>query len=287
MNRTKDWIGWVIALLGGLINIAAMVIGLAGGKYEVNYGLTSILMFSYVACAYMFGIKKMLLMNVVSAISAFFFENLSVSFGFPFGFFNHFAAGPRVLNVPLQVGFGYYFYAFAGWVFADLLIGRKKTDIVSKIGRPLIGSFIASSMDLTTDAINGLVNGNYEYPLGGGFFGSPFSNSCGWIITTFVTLMLWELLILPRIRKNAKGENEIIGTASVWHLQNSILLGVQIIAPFIGFFIVKDTTIQDVLGNSWQVHYAYEASAMIALMALVFSMILGIFTWIRRKTEKY
>lgn len=189
------------------------------------------------------------------------------------------------MNVPLQVGLGYYFYALARWMLADLLIGRRShNDMVSKIGRSLIGSLIASAIDLTTDAINGLVNGDYEYPAGGGFFGSPLSNSFGWVFTVFTTLLLLEILIIPHVSKK---ENSMIGTASSWHLQNAILIALQVTAPLIGFLTVKDFTVTDCLGYNWQAHYAYEASTMIALLALVMAEITGILVWVRkREAEK-
>ena len=222
-NKKIGKIGWIIIALALLIEVYAVYEGITTGNYQVNYGLTGVLIFSYVVAVKIFGWKKMILMNVVSAFFAFLFENTSISLGFPFGYFNHFANQPRIINVPLQVGFGYYFYAFSGWLLADLLIGNNKQDKISKIGRPLIGAFIASSMDLITDGINGLINGMYEYPEGGGFFGSPLSNSCGWIITTFCILIVWELWIIPKF-KNKKEQDEIVGTPSIWHLQNCILL---------------------------------------------------------------
>lgn len=281
MNKKIKNLGWVIIVLQFIIEIYAVVEYKTSGAYQVNYGLTGIMIFSYVACIYIFGIKDTILMNVVSAFFAFLFENTSVSFGIPFGHFEHFASGIRIGNIPIQVGLGYFLYAFAGWLFADLIIGNKKQDIISKIGRPLLGSFIASSMDLVTDGINGLVDGSYTYPNGGGFFGSPLSNSLGWIITIFLTLLVWELVIIP---KNKKKEN-IVGTPSIMHLQNCILLAMMILAPLFGFFVVKDFSVTDPLGFSWQAHYAYEASTMIALLALVFAMLVGIGVWLRRKQE--
>lgn len=275
---------WGFVLIHVIAMISAAVTAMNGGDFQISMGLFGILLFSYFAGASLFGFGNMILMNVISAACAFLFENTSVSFGFPFGYFNHFAEGIRIVNVPLQVGFGYYFYAFAGWLLADLLIGRKgQNDLVSKIGRPLIGAFIASGMDLTTDAINGLVNGDYEYPAGGGFFGSPLTNSLGWIFTVFVTLLLWEILIIPRV---AKKDNSRIGTASSWHLQNAILVALQVTAPLIGFPTVKDFTVTDCLGYSWQAHYAYESSTMIALLALVMAGIIGTLVWIRRRAAE-
>lgn len=280
----RYWIGWGMIILHVITMIYAIVSGLNGGTYEVNYGLFAIMMFSYFGGAYIFGFKKMILMNIVSAILAFLFENTSVSFGFPFGYFQHFAEGIRIGNIPLQVGFGYYFYAFAGWLFAYLIIGSKN-DTLSKIGRPLIGGFIASGMDLTTDAINGLVMGSYNYPHGGGFFGSPLTNSLGWIFTTFVTLIIWEFLIIPEFNSKKEDKENLIGKPSIWHLQNCILIGLQVTAPLIGFFIVKNKEVTDVLGNTWQSHYAYESSAMVGLLMLVFAMLIGISTWIREREE--
>lgn len=277
--RRRERTGWAIVALGVLAELYALVSGLRTGAYVINYSLFAIMLFAYAAGAFLFGIRDMILMNLVSAAFAFLFENTSVSFGFPFGYFRHFAQGIRLGNVPLQVGFGYYFYAFAGWLFADLVIGGKN-DSLSRTARPLVGSFVASAMDLATDAINGLVLGSYEYPRGGGFFGSPLTNSLGWIITTFAILLVWELLFID---KKADDPNSLISTPSVFHLQNAILIGMMTIGPLIGFFIVKDSSVTDALGNVWQVHYAYEASTMVALLALVFAMLIGIFTWIRKR----
>jgi uncharacterized membrane protein len=277
-NRFGKQIGWIFVLLHILVQAAAVAMYFTTGNYQVSYGLFAILLFSYFAGAYLFGLKNMILMNLISACFAFLFENTSVSFGFPFGFFEHFTSGMRIINVPLQVGFGYYFYAFSGWLFADLMLSGSKNDRLLKFERPLIGSFIASAMDLTTDAINGLVLGNYDYPHGGGFFGSPLTNSLGWIFTTFLILMVWELLIIPHTQRKQE--------PTPWHLQNAILLGLQITAPLLGFLITKNREITDVLGNTWQSSYVYEASAMIALLALVPAMLLGIFTYMNHRTER-
>lgn len=57
-------------------------------------------------------------------------------------------------------------------------------------------------------------------------------------------------------------------------------------APLLGFFVVKNKEVTDVLGNVWQSHYAYEASTMVGLLTLVFTMIIGIFTWIRKSSAQ-
>jgi uncharacterized membrane protein len=279
-NR-KGLVGWILIALHVLIEIYAVASYLEGGTYEVNYGLTAIMLFSYAAGAAVFGLRDMIFFNIISAGFAFLFENTSVSFGFPFGFFEHFAAGPRIGNIPVQVGFGYYFYAFAGWLFADLLIGNSGSRAARRIGRPLIGGFIASAMDLTTDAINGMVMGSYDYPEGGGFFGSPLTNSLGWIFTVFVTLLVVEFVIVPRHEKK-DAKQPLSETPTVWHLQNVILLGLQVSAPLIGYFLIPDREVTDVTGVVWQSRYAYEASAMVGLLSLGTAMLCGIAVYARR-----
>ena len=284
IKRKKGTIGWILIALHVLIEIYAVTSYLGGGTYEVNYGLTAIMLFSYVAGAAVFGIRDMLLFNVISACFAFLFENTSVSFGFPFGFFEHFAAGLRIGNIPVQVGFGYYFYAFAGWLFADLLIGNAGSRAERRIGRPLIGGFIASAMDLTTDAINGMVMGSYDYPMGGGFFGSPLTNTLGWIFTVFVTLLVVELVIVPRHEKK-DARKPLADVPTVWHLQNVVLLGLQVTAPLLGYLLIPNREITDVTGVVWQSRYAYEASAMTGLLSLGTALLCGITVYRRRIRE--
>lgn len=280
-QKKKGTIGWILIALHVLIEIYAVTSYLNGGSYEVNYGLTAIMLFSYVAGTAIFGFRDMILFNVISACFAFLFENTSVSFGFPFGFFEHFAEGFRIGNIPVQVGFGYYFYAFAGWLFADLLIGNSSSKAERRIGRPLIGGFIAGAMDLTTDAINGMVMGSYDYPHGGGFFGSPLTNTLGWIFTVFMTLLVVELVIVPRHEmKDAKKPLSDMPTR--WHLQNVILLGLQVSAPLLGYLFIPNRAITDVTGVVWQSRCAYEASAMAGLLSLGLAMLCGIAVYRRR-----
>lgn len=283
-KKQKGLAGWILIGLHVLIEIYAITAYLGGGSYEVNYGLSAIMLFAYVAGAAVFGLRDMILFNVISACFAFLFENTSVSFGFPFGFFEHFAEGVRIGNVPLQVGFGYYFYAFAGWLFADLLIGNAGSRAERRIGRPLIGGFIAGAMDLTTDAINGMVMGSYDYPAGGGFFGSPLTNTLGWIFTVFVILFVVELVIVPRHEKK-DAKKPLSDVPTIWHLQNVILLGLQVTAPLIGYFLLPNREITDVTGVVWQSRYAYESSAMVGLLSLGLAMLCGIAVY-RRRTGK-
>ena len=284
-KKNRGIIGWILIAMHVLIEIYAVVSYLGGGSYEVNYGLAAIMLFAYIAGAAVFGLRDMILLNVISAGFAFLFENTSVSFGFPFGFFEHFAAGPRIGNIPVQVGFGYYFYAFAGWLFADLLLGNSRSRAERTIGRPLIGGFIAGAMDLTTDAINGMVMGSYAYPEGGGFFGSPLTNTLGWIFTVFMILLTAELVIIPRHEKK-DAKKPLSDMPTVWHLQNVILLGLQVSAPLLGYFLLPNKEITDVTGVVWQSRYAYESSAMVGILSLGLAMLCGIAVYKRRRQGK-
>lgn len=273
VKKTLD--GWIIIGFEILMMMVAVISGI-NGHFQISYGLSGLMLFSYFIGYRLFGWKKLLLMNLVSATVTFALENLSICTGFPFGHFIHLTGGPRLGQVPLAVGVGYFFLVFAGWYFADLLIGGTKSDAISKIGRAVIGACVASSLDLSIDAILGLVNGGFIYPNGGGFFGTPLSNSLGWMVTAGIILLIWEFFLLKDYKT----------TVSPYHLQNSLLLGMQVLTPLIGFFMVDNKPVIDSLGYTWQTHFAYEASAMIALLTLVFAMMIGGFVYLRRRHSR-
>lgn len=103
----------------------------------------------------------------------------------------------------------------------------------------------------------------------------------GWIFTALVILLVWKFAIIPFTKKGKEKQG-----ITPFNLQNSILLGLQITPPLFGFLLVGNKEVTDVLGNVWPSQYVYESSAMVGLLALVFAMLPGIFTYFHKKSLK-
>lgn len=281
--QKRQLTGWVLLAVYFIAALAPLGVRAVSGQTLFGMIILLNLIFSVYVAVLFFGIKDMLIFYLISFVCTILLENLSIAVGVPFGYFIHYMPGPRILEVPLAVGMGYFYYATLGWIFADLIIGKqgRRTRLTGMLGRPLIGMIVASALDAMIDPIGSLVFGQWEYPYGGGFFGVPFSNSLGWFTNIFLILLLFEVFMMRR--KDRNGRPDYAGTVSVWHLQTCILLGMQALPLFVLFFREPDAVLTDCVGTVWSSSDLYETVSLLALHTAVFFLIVGIFTYIRRK----
>lgn len=269
-------IGW--SLLGiyiflALLNVLFPQYGLS--MYGIGVNMTFALLLGIVTI----GLKNTLIFNIVSFIITAIIENITIATGFPFGFYIPFTPGPKILEVPVVVCMGYFNYAFIAWILADLIIpGNDKSNPHLKFwGRLITGAFIASALDAIQDPIGVLIDKRWVYPNGGGLFGVPLSNSIGWIILVFLTLLVWELILKYNRKKNTD-KSEI--TQSLWHLLNAILVGLQVLPSLLNYLFLTTQRLTDVLGKTWLSSDMYEVLTLLAMHTVVFYMTAGVISYI-------
>lgn len=284
-NKKSYSIGWGMLLVYTIIALLPIFVNTEQAQQIASLPMLVNIIFTVFVAVNFFGWKDMLVFYLISFVVTIIVENISVLYGIPFGFFEHYQAGPRIGNIPLTVGLGYFYYAMLGWIFADLIVGRlaEKNKWAAILGRPLIGMVVASAIDAIYDPVGSQIMGMYGYPYGGGFFGVPLSNSIGWFINVFLILFLFELASMFLLKHSH--QYRWVGTPSIWHLQAVILLGLQAISPIVSFFIMPNQLVADGAGVVWNSHDLYETVSLIALHTMIFYLLVGVTTWLRRRNE--
>lgn len=277
--------GWILLAIYAVIALLPLFVDSSVGQTIASFPMLINIIYTIFVAVMFFGTKDMLVFYTISFLITMIVENISVIFGIPFGFFVHYQVGPRIGNVPLTVGLGYFFYAMLGWTFADLIVGKlpQKSRWYAILGRPLIGMIVASAVDAIYDPVGSQILGMYAYPYGGGYFGVPLSNSIGWFINVFLILFLFELFAAF---KKGGIQNRGVGTTSTWHLQTSILLALQVISPLVSFFVMPDVAVTDGAGKVWSSAAIYETMSLVSLHTMLMFGIVGVLTYLRRKYEE-
>ncbi len=139
-----------------------------------------------------YGIKNTVIFFVITAGVSFFFENLSVATGFPFGLY-HYSPDFGMLPVPFIIIFGYFGLGYLSWILAHVLTGQYCSRLGGKqiFLVPLIATFIMVMWDLTIDPISSTLQGLWVWQDPGAYFGVPLSNFFGWFLVSFVFFQLF------------------------------------------------------------------------------------------------
>jgi uncharacterized membrane protein len=168
--------GWYI------LTTALVVFGLTHGA--VRYGWFNI-------------IVLFLMAFIIGNIS----ENLSISTGFPFGFYTHTAAmGPKLFLVPIIIGPFYFGVCYIVWTLTEMIVGQPapshRLDYV--IGAPIVAALIVTGFDMCVDPIGATIQRHWIYANGGGYFGVPLSNYVGWFINAWAIFQCFAFFLAKR-----------------------------------------------------------------------------------------
>lgn len=276
-------IGWFLVAADFLILLLLSLLVPSVRPLVPMVGLVGNMLISLWLAKEALGIKKSFCLFGISFAVTMILENLSMATGFPYGVFEHFLPGPRLGTVPLVIGFVYFNYCVIGWIFADLLMGDTVGDAVKLVGRPAISAFIGAAMDALYDPIGSLLLEQWQYPKGGGFFGVPLSNTIGWMLNLFLTLLLFELVLFV-FRKHFPQPAD--GAAvRPFHLQNSFLLLLQTFPVFLCRMTLPDETVQGCTGMEWSSSSLYETLAIWGMLSMGSYFVIGALRYYQRRKE--
>ncbi len=123
-----------------------------------------------------------------------FFESLGLRTGFPFG--NYYftgVMGPKVFQLPILLALAYVGVGYVAWVVASLIVGGGEDSWRRVVVLPLIAAVTMSAWDLAMDPVWTNIDRAWVWERGGGYFGVPFSNFFGWLLTTWVFYQVFAL----------------------------------------------------------------------------------------------
>jgi putative membrane protein len=236
-----------------------------------------LLVFAAVHGAQRYGWSAMLMFFVTTAVTSFLFEVLSLRTGFPFGHYHHLLQ-PQVLGVPLPVPFGYVAIGYIAWQVANALLDLADahlTEYGNLVALPSVAAVLATMYDLTVDPAGATIAHSWVWEQGGGFFGVPYTNFLGWLLTTYVFLQLFAVYLWMRPRRRPKDRPTAFFAAPVIIY---LSLGVTTISLFVSS---RNQTVTDGAGVSWNVHSIRESSMIAALFTIIFVSALTLLRIIR------
>ena len=128
-----------------------------------------------------------------------FFESLSLRTGFPFGdYYFTGVMGPKVLQLPVLLALAYVGVGYVAWVVASAIVGAGEESWRRVVVLPFIAAVTMSAWDLAMDPVWANIDRAWVWERGGGYFGVPFSNYFGWLLTTWVFYQVFALWVRGR-----------------------------------------------------------------------------------------
>ena len=266
--------------VAGLKMLAAHILPPVGVSFAEQ--LLLVAFFVAHALAYYSG-GEVLFFAITNAIVSNLFENLSVMYGFPFGYYYH-TIGPKLFNVPYVVTLIYMALGYISWMVAQVLLRRTSYGSWRRLAfvAPLVAAFVFTCWDLCIDPIYGTIYKAFIYRNPGVWFGTPGGNYFGWLLTTYVLYLPFSLYLRRHV---AAAEKERVEASRAYWLQPVLLYFV--IAIGIILTNVKGTSVDVVLANGkvWNAGDIYGASILVTLFTMVFISLLASLSWYQEQSS--
>lgn len=214
------------------------------------------------------------------------FENMSVLTGFPFGnYYYTDVLGPKLFLVPVLIGLSYLGTGYLAWTIARVILGATSTRPSGHFTFtvPLLGGFMMVAWDLSFDPIFSTIYHSWVWLDGGSYFGVPFSNFMGWLLTTFVFLQLFALYMKGQPSLSSTDDQPSSDQPS--SDQPSRLLSLPAILFYgliaVGYVLNNVTqemsgTVADPAGMVWRVQDIYAVTGLAAIFTMGAFTILGL-----------
>ena len=148
-----------------------------------------------------FKVKHLLIFFIITLVVSSFFENLSISTGFPFGFYYYDKLiGPRILKVPFIIIFAYFGTGYLAWNLSCILLNQYSNPLQKsyKIWVPLCATFIMVMWDLCIDPLCSTIGSLWIWQEKGPYFGVPLENFFGWFFVVYIIFQLFTLYIAKK-----------------------------------------------------------------------------------------
>ena len=171
-----------------------------GGRLPFAQMTVFFSVFVVIHACYMLGWRRALAFFLATAFIGFAFEYVGVKTGLIFGrYFYTDALGWKILGtVSWPIPLAYFMVLYPSTMMANLAIhGRPVTHKLHwgwSVFAALLAALIMSSWDLTMDPYMSLQQKAWTWVDGGPYFGIPFRNFAGWVLTTFTAGMAYRLI---------------------------------------------------------------------------------------------
>jgi uncharacterized membrane protein len=238
------------------------------------------LIFFFVHGSLSYRLRDLLVFSAITLVVSNIFENMSILTGFPFG--NYFYTdylGTKLFLVPVLIGSAYLGTGYLAWTIARVISGATNSRLPGHLAFtvPVLAAFVAALMlvswDLSFDPIFSTINHAWIYLDSGSYFGVPFSNFLGWLLTTYIFLQLFALYLKGRPNVQSSDE-QLSGIQSL----PAILFYGLIAVGYLLNSLMRDmsATITDPAGMIWRLQDIYAVTGLMAIFTMGTFTILGL-----------
>ncbi|MEV5529570.1 carotenoid biosynthesis protein [Streptomyces prunicolor] len=278
-NDVRSRGGWA-ATLWLLVAVAvtlALAVPLTGREAALPV-LLVLVPFSLVHGVRRYGAKVLLFFLAETLVVSNFFEDLSISTGFPFGHY-HYTGGPQLIHVPIQIGPIYFGLGYACWLVASALLDEADADLgtrtrtgrrrIDAVALPMLAAALMTMFDVGSDSIASTVGGIWVWERGGGLFGVPYTNYLGWWLVTYV---FFQIFAVQLTRSRVPVHTEDRGAL----LQPVLVYGALGLSSVPYFVAAPDGAVTDPTGTVWSGHAIDESMMIINLFSVVLVALLAV-----------
>lgn len=163
--------------------------------------------FAFVHGRRVYGTKGIVVFMALSLATAIFFESLSLRTGFPFGHYYFTGVmGLKVFELPVLLALAWVGVGYLAWVVASMIVGAQDNPRAELLVVPCIAAVTMCAWDLAMDPVWVNIDRAWVWRDGGRYFGVPWSNYFGWLLTTWVFYQIFALWLRGRTATPATAE---------------------------------------------------------------------------------
>ena len=235
-------------------------------------------LFAFIHGSRRIGWKSMWIFFGITFAVSWVMESTSIATGFPFGHYHYTDnLGPKLGTVPLLIMPAYFSMCYVSWNLAHILLDKfdHRADSVQAFAIPLVAAFIMVMWDLCMDPARATMSQAWIWHQGGSYFGVPFVNFMGWLLTVYLIFQLFALLL----RKQNTGADPADNgdrNGATWLLNVALYF-----ATFLEFVVaaafVVDQPVIDPAGVVWRSKALFETTGLVAIFTMGFVSLLGFF----------
>lgn len=272
--------GWLLWLPAPVAAALALAQGIEISDYLTLNGPTLLVAvcvlfaFAHAWCRY--GWKHLLVFFAINAFFGMFYENLSITTGFPFGWYHYSdQLGPKFFHAPYILNIAYFQMLYLSWTIASLILGQRAAALRGsyRFIVPVVASFVMVMWDVVIDPNMSSVLGHWIWHQGGAYFGVPFVNYLGWFLCVFSMYQSFGLYA-GTIHDDAAPS--MIKKRQYWMQAIAIYCCWPITFLLRGFFLDPARTITTLDGQVWRMAYLYQTAGIVSLVTMYFVALLAI-----------
>ena len=277
-KRQLTTLSWVLIAIYAIVTILrrSFAADLLPVPISSALGAFVPLIFLFVHGSLSYRLRDLLVFAALTLVVSNIFENMSVLTGFPFGLYYYTDnLGPKLFLVPVLIGPAYLGTGYLAWTIARVISGATRSRLPGHLSYtvPLLAAFMMVSWDLSFDPIFSTINRSWVWLDGGSYFGVPFSNFLGWLLTTFVFFQLFAPYLKGRPHVQPTDEPP----SRIRNLPAILFYGLMAVGYLVDSLTRAMTgTVTDPAGIVWRLQDIYTVSGLIAIFTMGAFTLLGL-----------